>query len=82
MTGLCPLCLEESVLDSDHDHETGNIRAYICRPCNARMAHCDNGNLQDRIEHLREELEELVAWELRARAIHLAAVKGKEGVRG
>ena len=38
--GQCPVCLDDAVrLFWDHDHATGEFRAYICSGCNLMLGH-------------------------------------------
>jgi hypothetical protein len=62
----CPLCGGWASV-RDHDHDTNLFRGYICHGCNIRMGQFDNGDLDDRIEHMQEELTELLAWRDKAR---------------
>ena len=34
--GICGLDVGDDALVLDHDHRTGLVRGYICRPCNAK----------------------------------------------
>lgn len=39
-SGDCPICLREGVrLVWDHNHATGEFRAWICNPCNLALGH-------------------------------------------
>ena len=56
--GLCAICGKEQCvgtkLDVDHDHETGKVRALLCRHCNAGI-----GMLKDSINLVGRALEYL-----------------------
>ena len=32
--GKCAICSEERVLELDHDHKSGKLRAFLCHSCN------------------------------------------------
>lgn len=32
--GLCAICRTAEATATDHDHETGSVRALLCRDCN------------------------------------------------
>lgn len=49
--GECPVCLRKSALVVDHDHSTGQIRGWLCRPCNSGL-----GLLGDTADGLRRAL--------------------------
>ncbi|WP_179730152.1 endonuclease domain-containing protein [Nocardioides kongjuensis] len=36
----CHCCGERYPYAIDHDHETGIVRGYLCRDCNARIERC------------------------------------------
>nr|WP_246641679.1 endonuclease domain-containing protein [Paraburkholderia edwinii] len=68
--GVCPLCKlamsEDTVVD--HDHSTGDVRAVLCRWCNACLGKIENwsnriGRGVDGKEFLRNTLEYLVFHE-------------------
>jgi hypothetical protein len=46
---VCPICRKRSIVGltakivADHDHHTGNIRAYICDSCNTGLGRFKNG---------------------------------------
>lgn len=46
--GRCAICLRKRKLCVDHDHETGKVRALLCRPCNTML-----GNAEDVPNRLR-----------------------------
>ena len=56
--GLCAICGKPQCvgtkLDVDHDHETGQVRALLCRHCNAGI-----GMLKDSIELVSKALDYL-----------------------
>jgi Recombination endonuclease VII len=35
--GRCDICGREALLDSDHDHHTGQPRGLLCRGCNVAL---------------------------------------------
>ncbi|MDR0518270.1 MAG: endonuclease VII domain-containing protein, partial [Fibromonadaceae bacterium] len=45
----CPICRKRSIVGitakivADHDHHTGNIRAFICDSCNTGLGRFKNG---------------------------------------
>ena len=42
----CPICLQRPTRDIDHDHETGKVRAALCRQCNVVLGHAgDNPDI-------------------------------------
>lgn len=46
--GICPLCNFEGKLVWDHNHQTEQFRAWICRPCNGIL-----GFAKDNIQTLK-----------------------------
>ncbi len=46
--GLCAICHKSGQLHVDHDHNTGAVRALLCRQCNTGIGH-----LSDSPERLR-----------------------------
>src|SRR5689334_20801324 len=39
--GCCAICGEATgKLDVDHDHDSGQIRALLCHPCNLMVGNC------------------------------------------
>lgn len=63
--GACSICsvnldgsgYERNAPNVDHDHETGQVRALLCRPCNIALGH-----LRDDPEIVRSALDYLVRW--------------------
>jgi hypothetical protein len=57
--GRCAICSEPLVpgpkTHLDHDHKTGQIRGFLCRPCNLGL-----GFLRDSPERLARALDYLV----------------------
>lgn len=57
---VCPICKKASIpgvtanLVIDHDHETGNARAWICDSCNTGL-----GRFKDNIDLLKEVIKYL-----------------------
>lgn len=47
---LCPICKKRSIVGitakivADHDHDTGNIRDFICDSCNTGLGRFKNGS--------------------------------------
>lgn len=37
--GVCPVCLKNKPLVLDHDHQSGAVRGWLCRSCNASLGH-------------------------------------------
>jgi hypothetical protein len=55
--GRCAICLEvPSLLAVDHCHETGRVRALLCRKCNTAI-----GAFGDNVDKLRQAIDYLVA---------------------
>lgn len=54
--GVCAICKEahKHALCVDHDHDTGEIRGLLCKPCNVAI-----GNMKDEPERLRKAAEYL-----------------------
>lgn len=56
--GLCAICFcpppDGTPLHVDHDHETGQIRGLLCRPCNVGLGH-----FMDSVDRLREAIHYL-----------------------
>lgn len=56
----CPICIKASIpsvtanLVIDHDHETGNARAWICDSCNTGL-----GRFRDNVELMKEAIKYL-----------------------
>ena len=55
--GLCPICQRRAARCSDHDHETGEIRGRLCRPCNLGLGMLgdDEPSLLRALAYLRGE---------------------------
>lgn len=51
--GQCAICSEipSGLLCVDHNHETGEVRALLCRPCNLGI-----GNLKDSADRVEKAL--------------------------
>lgn len=60
--GVCAACKEEpdEILRVDHDHETGENRALLCRHCNSAL-----GFVQDSIERLQALISYLEVHDVR-----------------
>jgi hypothetical protein len=57
--GCCAICKKHQneftkKLSVDHDHQTGNVRALLCNPCNTSL-----GNMNDDIELLKSAIDYL-----------------------
>lgn len=58
---ICPICRKRSIagvtarIVADHDHNTGNIRDFICDSCNTGLGRFKNGE-----DYLRNALEYIV----------------------
>ena len=58
----CPICQKRSIVGvsakivADHDHNTGNIRDFICDSCNTGLGRFKNGKdcLKDVLAYLDE----------------------------
>ena len=58
----CPICRKRSIVAvtakivADHDHHTGNIRAYICDSCNTGLGRFKNGEnfLMNAVNYIKE----------------------------
>jgi hypothetical protein len=54
--GVCAVCgspPKRKRLHVDHDHETGDVRALLCAPCNTALAVVENSTLlQDLLNYL------------------------------
>lgn len=61
----CPICRKRSIVGitakivADHDHHTGNIRAFICDSCNTGLGRFKNGEnyLMNAVNYIREKDE-------------------------
>jgi hypothetical protein len=61
----CPICRKRSIagitakIVADHDHHTGNIRAFICDSCNTGLGRFKNGEnyLMNAINYIKEHDE-------------------------
>jgi len=59
---ICPICRKRSIVKitakivADHDHHTGNIRAYICDSCNTGLGRFKNGvnYLMNAVNYIKE----------------------------
>lgn len=59
----CPICRKMSIVGitakivADHDHHTGNIRAYICDSCNTGLGRFKNGEnyLMNAVNYIKEK---------------------------
>ena len=62
---FCPVCEKtkelkfQNAICLDHNHETGEIRGYLCGSCNSSIGkfHEDIGNLERAIKWLKGELK-------------------------
>lgn len=61
---VCPICKKASIpgvtanLVIDHDHDTGNARAWICDSCNTGL-----GTFKDNINFLKEAIKYLKKYQ-------------------
>lgn len=61
----CPICRKRSIVGvtakivADHDHHTGNIRAFICDSCNTGLGRFKNGEnyLMNAVNYIQEKDE-------------------------
>jgi hypothetical protein len=53
---MCPSTALDDVLCVDHNHDTGEVRAILCKPCNTMlgMAKDSVDRLQAGIDYLKE----------------------------
>jgi hypothetical protein len=59
---VCPICRKRSIVGitakivADHDHHTGNIRAYICDSCNTGLGRFKNGEnyLMNAVSYIKD----------------------------
>ena len=59
---VCPICRKRSIVGitakivADHDHHTGNIRAYICDSCNTGLGRFKNGEnyLMNAVNYIKD----------------------------
>jgi transcription elongation factor Elf1 len=59
---ICPICRKRSIVGvtakivADHDHHTGNIRAFICDSCNTGLGRFKNGEnyLMNAVNYIKE----------------------------
>jgi len=60
--GVCAICKNEHehALCVDHDHETGDIRGLLCKPCNVAI-----GNFKDDTRRLEEAIKYLDMYNMR-----------------
>lgn len=61
---VCPICKKASIpgvtanLVIDHDHDTGNARAWICDSCNTGL-----GRFKDNVDFLKEAIKYLKKYQ-------------------
>ena len=48
--GICPICNERKAEVIDHDHETGQVRGFICSKCNLGLYFIENIELKKKME--------------------------------
>jgi len=59
----CPICRKRSIVGvtakivADHDHHTGNIRAFLCDSCNTGLGRFKNGEnyLMNAVNYIKEK---------------------------
>jgi transcription elongation factor Elf1 len=59
---MCPICRKRSIVGitakivADHDHHTGNIRAFICDSCNTGLGRFKNGEnyLMNAVNYIKD----------------------------
>jgi transcription elongation factor Elf1 len=59
---ICPICRKRSIVGitakivADHDHHTGNIRAFICDSCNTGLGRFKNGEnyLMNAVNYIKD----------------------------
>lgn len=51
--GKCAICGDDGTLDTDHSHETGKVRALLCRRCNLVVGLLEKGAVTQALEYLR-----------------------------
>jgi transcription elongation factor Elf1 len=59
---MCPICRKRSIVGitakivADHDHHTGNIRAFICDSCNTGLGRFKNGEnyLMNAVDYIKD----------------------------
>jgi len=62
---ICPICKKRSIVGitakivADHDHHTGNIRAFICDSCNTGLGRFKNGEnyLMNAVTYIKDHDE-------------------------
>lgn len=59
--GRCAICNQESPLNVDHCHTSGNVRGLLCKSCNLGL-----GSFSDDIERLQAAVEYLKAHKEKA----------------
>jgi hypothetical protein len=57
---VCPICEKQKVNVLDHNHETGQIRDFLCTQCNLNLHAIENKG------YLSKALKYLSDWDLRA----------------
>ena len=48
--GICSICNERKAEVIDHDHETGQVRGFICSKCNLGLYFIENIELKKKME--------------------------------
>ena len=57
--GECSICKKEAFRVVDHCHTTGEIRGFICSPCNSMLGYAKDNikTLENAIQYLKEHYE-------------------------
>jgi hypothetical protein len=48
--GCCAICGNSTKLAIDHNHQTGTVRALLCRACNSKLAGVEDTNFKQAAE--------------------------------